>query len=200
MKTFLITEDEKKRILNMHKTRTANHYLSEQLMSGDPIPNEYKDLIGKTVIFKYKNTIEITSKSSPGDVWHEDAIKELGTEDKRVYDDVINSPIRGKIIAVMGASSNDAMVRLTVKNISTELGFSFYNNEDNIIYRCGTNTFETDIEISQAASVNGPFFEDKIVNVGYTCPSLSQYLEKKLPCGNFDFSMKDTDTLPGTLS
>lgn len=201
MKTFLITEDEKNRILNMHKTRTANHYLNEQLMSGDPVPNEYKDLIGKTVIFKYKNTIEITSKSSPGDTWYEDTIRELGDEDKKVYDNVINSPIRCKIIGVMGANfGNNAIVRLTVKDISPELGFSFISNEDNVTYTCGTNTFDADIEISQAASVNGPFFEDKIVNVGYTCPSLSQYLEKKLPCGNFDFSIKDNDSLPGTLS
>ena len=201
MKTFLITEDEKNRILNMHKTRTANHYLNEQLMSGDPVPNEYKDLIGKTVIFKYKNTIEITSKSSPSDVWYDDTIRELGPEDKGVYDDVINSPIRGKIIAAIGSTSdNFAIVQLTVKNISPELGFSLFSEKDNIIYRCGTNTFEADIEISQAASVNGPFFEDKIVNVGYTCPSLSQYLETKLPCGNFDFSMKDNETLPNTLS
>ena len=29
---------------------------------------------------------------------------------------------------------------------------------------------------------------------------LYNILEKKLPCGNFDFSMNDNDSLPGTLS
>lgn len=30
MKTFIISEEEKKRILNMHETMTKNHYLMEQ--------------------------------------------------------------------------------------------------------------------------------------------------------------------------
>ena len=87
MKTFLITEDEKNRILNMHKTRTANHYLNEQSSSGTRPPiNEYKELIGKSVIFSFNRMNKVTSKASPGDVWtNEELLKTLDFDDKEVF-------------------------------------------------------------------------------------------------------------------
>ena len=200
MKSNLITEEEKNRILNMHKKRSANHYLVEQLSSGDPTPDEYKDLIGKSAIFEFKKIIKVQTKGVSGDEWYEVPTNELGPDDKLVYDDVINNIIRGTISNVIGVNQgNLAFVRLVLTNISTKLGFGILDDKDEVRYQCGRNFFKVDIDLSQ--SKKGDFFKDKVVSVGFTCPLLSDYLEKRLPCkGGFDFSMNDTDILPDTLS
>ena len=59
MKQFIITEEEKKRILGMHKSATSNHYLTEQELTGsttnqpkagdpvsvDQLPQEIQDFV-----------------------------------------------------------------------------------------------------------------------------------------------------------
>ena len=198
MKTFLITEDEKNRILNMHKTRTANHYLNEQTGSGSrPTINEYKELIGKSVIFSFNKMNKVTSKVSPGDVWtNQELLNTLDVDDKEVYTDIIRQPIRGRIKEVRGLNlTGGAYVIISLDNINMELGFSMGGTENEVSYTCGKRLFDVDLDIRQ-----GTFFADKTVNAYYSCESLSDILEKKLPCGNFDFSMKDNDTLPNTLS
>ena len=200
MKSNLITEEEKNRILNMHKKRSANHYLVEQLSSGDPTPDEYKDLIGKSAIFEFKKIIKVQTKGVSGDEWYEVPTNELGPEDKLVYDDVINNTIRGTISNVIGVNQgNYASVRLVLTNITAKLGIGFINDKDNVRYQCGRNFFKVDIDLSQSTTRRGDFFKDKVVSVGFTCPSLSDYLEKRLPCkGGFDFSKNDTNRLPDT--
>ena len=198
MKTFLITEDEKKRILNMHKTRTANHYLNEQSSSGTRPPiNEYKELIGKSVIFSFNRMNKVTSKVSPGDVWtNEELLKTLDFDDKEVFQDIIKKPIRGRIKEVRGLSmTGGAYVIISLDNLNNELGFGIGGTQNEVSYTCGKGLFDVDLDIRQ-----GVFFADKMVNAYYSCESLSNFLEKKLPCGNFDFSMNDNDSLPGTLS
>lgn len=199
MKSNLITEEEKNRILNMHKKRQANHYLVEQLSSGDPVPDEYKDLIGKNAILKFKKIIKVEDTLNPGDVWYGDALptNELGSDDKLVYDDAINNIIRGTISNVFGINKgNNAGVVLSLTNISTKLGFGILDGKNKVRYECGTNIFNVDINFSQ--SKRGDFFKGKVVTVGFTCPLLSDYLEKRLPCGGFDFSKNDTNRLPDT--
>jgi hypothetical protein len=194
MKTFLITEDEKNRILNMHKRSSANHYLMEQPST----PDEYKDLIGKTVKFTFNRMDKVMSTASPNDVWYkEELLKELDTDDKEIYNDIIKKPIIGRIKEVKGLDlGGDTYVLITLNNLNTELGFGTFGlKNDEVTYFCGKGVFDMDIDVRQ-----GTFFKDKIVRSFYSCETLSNFLEKKLPCGNFDFSMKGTDTLPGTLS
>ena len=58
MKTFIINEEEKKRILGMHKSSTSNHYLIKEQEE-----DSYSDLYGKTVTYKDESTgVEIKGK------------------------------------------------------------------------------------------------------------------------------------------
>ena len=43
MKKFIITEEEKDRILNMHKSRTSELYLNEQIGGAGPAPRPFNE-------------------------------------------------------------------------------------------------------------------------------------------------------------
>ena len=44
MNKFIITEEEKDRILDMHKSRTSELYLNEQIGGAGPAPNQKEDI------------------------------------------------------------------------------------------------------------------------------------------------------------
>ena len=67
MKSNLITEEEKNRILNMHKKRSANHYLVEQGSGNNPTPKKraLTDVFLK-FLTKYKFKPSDRFQMSPG--------------------------------------------------------------------------------------------------------------------------------------
>jgi hypothetical protein len=70
---FLINEEEKNRILNLHETATKRHYLSEQVKQGQPgDPYEYKLEDG---IYYFKNTEKGETRWTKANKNQSDAIK-----------------------------------------------------------------------------------------------------------------------------
>ena len=61
MKKFIITEDERSRILGMHKTATSRHYLNEQVtLSADTVDELWRHVVRKVGDSKWTSIVDST--------------------------------------------------------------------------------------------------------------------------------------------
>jgi hypothetical protein len=97
MKNLIITEQERKRILGMHKSATSNHYLMEQ-------DDEYDDLISKTSP-KSRDVSKNQTNSNQSNSNQSNSNYKNSNDSFEDKDDMINKSGSGKkIVAVVDAN------------------------------------------------------------------------------------------------
>ena len=140
------------------------------------------NLIGKTVVLKPKEFLNVDDK------WFKDSFETepLGRMDKFFYEYIQKNPIKGTIINPRGFMNN--LVRFEVKPLDNIVFGGFPGSWSiNLSYECGSNTFIVYLHCKNDKS----WFFEKTIEMEYTCVGLSDELENRLPCGNYDFSKND---------
>lgn len=192
MKKFIITEEEKSRILNMHKTMTKRNYLINEDTNPD-----YKPLYGKTVKLTPVNIVEMTDVETNDYYDFDEYISQqtLGDKDKSFIESLKNNPLIGTVSPIPSGyddmNSSDTH-RINVQLEGNALGIPniFFR------YKCNTEYFFTKFFIKPQLSTT---FANFYIKIEYKCDGLKDVLDGMYPCKT-DFAKVDTTEIPDNLA
>lgn len=189
MKKFIISEEEKNRILFMHK----NRILQEQVTFEPTITTKkvkgLKDLIGLKIVFE---PIEATTIVGDGDKWelNTPSSQTLGGIEEKIVNKLESHKVKAKIKDVVGISSD--AIRIDLEPLDRDLVGGNFLKVDLMFFKCGEDTFSSLIKLKDLVSPT-EWLHDKFLNITYSCDSAKDLLNQMLPCTGFDLSKADTD-------
>ena len=142
----------------------------------------FEDLIGKSVVLKPKAFLGVDDK------WFKPELDKetFNRRDKSFYEYIQKTPVKGTISYVKSITSDKIIFDIKVFDDVIWDGMGRYW-EVSLSYECGTNKFIGEMDNKTETS----WFFAKTVKMEYTCVGFSDALEKRLPCGNYDFAKND---------
>jgi hypothetical protein len=154
--------------------------------STPPDKVKFDDLIGKTVKFVADPELTVYINEEGKEYTKESFENEPFGDysDSTFWDYFNNSEVKG-IIKDMHSISTGEAVFIDITDLG---GYNILSTS--IIYECGTKRFEIELKISK--NLKGFFSGGKII-IFATNKKLSENLENRLPCGNFDFAMNKSN-------
>ena len=176
-----------KKIIRLTESDLAS-IVKRIIKESNPQNVNFDDLIGKTVKFTPIPSSTLYIKDDGSEYSQESFdIEPLGKiSDKQTWENMSDDePIKGKI-KDMRILSNGEVVFISLTDLE---GHDFLRYEA-ITYECGSEEFE--IEFHRSKNPNSFFDGGKFV-IYATNKKLSENLENRLPCGNFDFAMNKSN-------
>lgn len=187
---FIISEQEKSRILNMHKMSTIKNYLTEQ-------KNDYDAIVGKTAYFTVKG-IESIKDLKTKDAWYSNfnqLEQPLTDNDQQRIKYLSEKDEYGKIKSVELLYTGIKAIKITITS-DMDLPLSIESEKEiTLTYECNSGIFTATHEFAFLPADSKSWFLDKIMHINYTNEKLSAYLDSIMPCSKdaFDFSMTDEE-------
>jgi hypothetical protein len=193
---FIISEEEKNRILGMHQDVTKKRYLAEQ-------KNDYDAIVGKTAYFTIKEISDITDGK---DTWTSDfneLDEPLTDNDRRTIRFWSEQDEYGKIESVKLFYVGTKTIHVTITsnmNIPT-LVIPSSSREVVFTYTCNSGVFTTERTFKNSTDTDS-WLKDKRMLVDYTNEKLSTYLDSIMPCSKdaFDFAKSGGNEVPNNFA
>jgi hypothetical protein len=159
------------------------------IKESNPQNVNFDDLIGKTVKFTAIPSLTTWINSEYEEYTEESFdIEPLSNEDRIVWNGLKNFyDIKGRIKSIRVQTAGEG-VEITLNDLqgnSTQ-----YFGGEGMFYSCDEETFNFDY---RQTSTDDTFFSDGIFRYYFSNKKLSENLENRLPCGNFDFAMNKSN-------